>query len=100
MARGDYRELKRLLLHEDLDPLRRGWSGLDFMGKAVLFKLMEPNAAMEFYRRLPFEEKYFLFCAFDRGSIAPVLEDLPPRMRSLFHHLPKECYDEMFRRLT
>jgi len=97
VACGDYRGLKRLLLQKNLDSLRRSWKRLEPMEKTVIFKLMEPRIAIDFYRELSFPEKYCLFSAFDQGSIAPVLEGLPPRRRSLFHRLPKTYYDDMLR---
>lgn len=99
VERGDYRELKRLLAQEDLKPLRVSWGKLEPMQKAILFKLMEPNVAMGFYVGLSFDDKYFLFSAFDPGAIAPLTEKLEPRLRALFHRLSEECYEEMLRDL-
>src|SRR5438128_159527 len=90
VSRRDYHGLKRLLKQGNLGPLRAEWKRLEPMEKAVLFKLMEPGVAMNFYRELSFSEKYFLLTAFDPGSIAPVLEDLPPSTSALFHRLPEQ----------
>lgn len=95
VARGEYSEIKRLMSPLNLDSLSREWKKLKPMERAVIFKLMEPRTAMEFYRQLSFSEKYFLFGAFELGSIAPILEDLPPRTRALFHRLPDAFYGEM-----
>ena len=89
-----------MLAGEALETPRRAWKELKPMEKVVLFKLMEPKPAMRFYDALPPDEKYFLFTAFDPGSIAPITEDLSPRLRSLFHRLTEECYEHMLRGLA
>jgi Mg/Co/Ni transporter MgtE len=98
-ASDDWRALKRLVSKGPPADLRARWSRLEPVRKAALFKLMEPEAAMGFYRELPFEERYFLLGAFDAGAIAPILEGLSPRERSLFHRLSRDCFDEMLEAL-
>lgn len=97
---GRYAELKASLKELGLKDLAAAWPALAPMEKAVAFKLLDPKPALDFYSRLPFVEKYFLLCAFDPNSIAPVLENLSPAERSLFHRLPEECYNVMFHQVV
>ena len=62
-------------------------------------KLKNVLVALEFYRGLPFAQKYFLFSGFPREAIAPVLEDLAPALRRLFVQLPSDFKKTMFREL-
>lgn len=95
---ADYAALKELAA-ERREELLASWGKLKPMDKLVVFKLMSAPAALEFYERLPFREKYFLLCGFPLQSIAPVLEAAGPAGRRLFVQLPREFYDRMFRRL-
>lgn len=97
--RADYAALKALATAADRAELVEVWDKLKPMDKLVVFKLMSAPAALEFYDRLSFREKYFLLCGFPLASIAPVLEAAGPAERRLFVQLPREFYDRMFRRL-
>ncbi len=108
----DIAELRKLLQDEDYERLKTAlvgvncafllevWSGLKSLEKLILFKLLELEPAMGFYSKLSFDEKYFLLCAFDVNSIAPVLEKLSPKQRALFVTLPDPCYDKMFHQVV
>src|SRR5687767_7663798 len=95
LERSDYAGLKENLGSCDLSTLASGWTALKPMEKLVLFKLMEPSRAMEFYGGLDFDDKYFLLNGFSLESISPVLERLSDRERSLFNPMPAACYDRM-----
>lgn len=99
MARKDYARLRQALGACDPAVLARLWPSLRPLEKLVFFKLMDASAAMDFYARLPFQEKYFLFCGFPLQSIAPILEEAGAFQRRLFVQLPRAFYELMFRRL-
>ena len=79
----------------DLAALARSWPRLDSLRKLLLFKLLAAPRALELYGRLPFREKYFLFCGFPISVIAPILEDAPPALRRAFVQLPAKFGDLM-----
>lgn len=99
IERKDYGGLRRALAEADRETLAEAWPRFRPLEKLVLFKLMDAPAALEFYRGLPFKERYFLLCGFPLNSIAPVLEEASPAERRLFVQLPREFYDRMFRQL-
>lgn len=84
----------------NLAELAIAWPKLKPLQKLTLFKLLDAPRALEFYARLPFDEKYFLLCGFPLQSIAPVLEGLSSADRRRFVQLPREFYDRMFRQLV
>ncbi|MBI3549952.1 MAG: hypothetical protein HY078_13020 [Elusimicrobia bacterium] len=95
-ASRDYALLKTELAKAAPQELARAWPALAPMEKAACFKLIDaPEDAMAFFKTLPFEERYFLLGAFDLGALAPLLEDAPPKVRSLFRRMPEEAYGEM-----
>lgn len=71
------------------------WGKLDPMGKLLAFKRLNAAEALEFYRALPFEDKYFLFCGFPLESIAPLLETLPEAERGRLQMWPKDFQRRM-----
>lgn len=97
---GAYAQLRSWLARADLAALARDWSGLDAMHKLIAFKLMNAAQALDFYRRLPAAEKYFLFCGFSLNAIAPILEDAPASVRRLFVQLPAKFQAFMLRELA
>ena len=97
---ADYARLSLALRDADLRALAGAWARFAPLEKLVLFKLLDPPRALEFYARLAFRDRYDLLCGFPLNSIAPVLEDLPPAQRRPFKQLPRECYDRMFRLLA
>ena len=98
--RRDFPALKKLLACVDTQTLLQAWPSFQPLRKAALFKLLEPTDAMEFYRELSPDEKYFLLCAFEPGCIAPLVEDLAPVARSVFRRLPESCFEQMFRQFA
>jgi Mg/Co/Ni transporter MgtE len=99
LDKKDYRGLERLLADMRLEKLAQAWPGLAVFEKLIVFKLLDAVRALEFFGRLPFPEKYFLFCGFPLQAIAPVLEDLPAESRRAFVSLPREVRERMFRQL-
>ena len=97
---GDYAQLRQWLARADRQALARGWTGLEPMHKLVAFKLMDAASAMDFFDRLPYREKYFLFSGFGIDSIAPVISGAPPSVRRLFVSLPARFYKTMLQRLA
>ena len=100
LARRSYALLRSRLAGERLEFLLAAWPGLDPMSRLVLFKLMDPLRAMEFYGALPYADRYHLFCGFPLDAIAPVLEPLEESERRLFHKMPRDYYERMFRDLS
>lgn len=100
LAGRDYGRLETLMAAANLAELALLWPALAPLEKLVLFKLLDAPRALEFYARLPFNEKYFLLCGFPLQAVAPVLEGLPPAERRRFVQLPREFYDRMFRQLV
>lgn len=99
IKRRAYSSLKDRLGCEENGSLAQAWPALAPMEKLIIFKLMEPGRALEFFAVLPFEEKYFLYCGAPLETIAPVLEDLRAPERRLFHQLPRGFAEKMFRSL-
>lgn len=101
IAVGDYAGLRAQLRGADPALLARLWPRLQPLHKLVAFKLMNAAAAMDFFKRLPYDERYFLFCGFAPVCIAPVLEGVPPGSRRLFVRLPapfqKRMLDDLLR---
>lgn len=95
-----YSELKKALAAMDDEPLASAWPQLGPLEKLAFFKLMDPPRALAFYGGLSFKEKYFLLCGFPLNSIAPLLEGLEAGQRRLFHQMPRDFYDRMFRQLV
>lgn len=95
-----YDELKNYL--DGLDPKRlaASWPELKPIEQLVVFKLMDGPLAMELYGELSFKEKYFMLCGFSLNAISPILEKMEPLKRRLFHQLPRDDYDKMFRQLV
>ncbi len=87
--------LRAWLAAADLAVLACSWPRLDSLRKLLLFKLLAAPRALELYGRLPFREKYFLFCGFPISVIAPILEDAPPALRRAFVQLPAKFGDLM-----
>lgn len=96
----DYAGLRAWLKSADRARLARGWARLEPLHKLVAFKLLDAASAMEFYRVLPFREKYFLLSGFPLDAIAPVLESAPAAARRQFVRLPAEFAALMFRELA
>ncbi len=92
--------LKERVSECDLGALAGVWREFKPMEKLVLFKLFSPLRALEFYSSLDLNAKYFLLCAFDLNSIAPVLEGLPTEAQNLFRTLPDQYYDRMLGQLA
>ena len=99
-AAAAYAELDAFAAELSLAGLAKAWSAFKPMTKLALFKLMDPPRALELYGLLPFDERFFLLCAFPLASIAPILETLSPSQKTLFHQMPREYYDRMFRQLV
>ena len=99
LSRKDYGGLRRALGKAEREALAEVWPRFRPLERLVLFKLMDAPAALEFYRELPFKERYLLLCGFPLNSIAPILEEVGPAERRLFVQLPREFYDRMFRQL-
>lgn len=95
MREREYSSLRDWLAAADLGDLAEAWAALEPMQKLVSFKLLPAPRALEFYAGLSVDEKYFLLCAFDLGSISPVLEELSPEDSALFVELPPAAYDRM-----
>lgn len=96
----DYASLKAQVASMDNGGLLAVWRRLRPLERLLLFKLLPAGRAMNLFEALDFEQKYFLFCGFDRGAIAPSLEGLPKRIKASFTSLPESCYDEMLRLLA
>lgn len=96
----DYAALEPELAAAALPALAKAWPALEPMEKLVAFKLLGAARALELYALLPFAERYFLLGGFPLQSIAPVLEGLGPLERRRFVQLPRDFYDQMFRRLV
>ncbi len=92
--------MKRELDSLSAEELRRRWTALDPMEKALCFKLLDEERAMALYESLPLEERYFLLCSFPEGSIAPVARALPPAERGLFSRLSPAAYERMIKSLA
>ncbi len=75
------------------------WAKLSPMQKLAVFKLLSPEAALEFFKTLSFEDKYLVFSGFEPGSIAPLTEELSAGRRALFEKLGRDAYGEMLRHL-
>jgi len=88
-----YADLAAFAAEAGAERLAGLWAGLKPMERLVLFKLLEPSRALEFYRGLAFEEKYFLLCGFPLAAIAPVLE----RAGGFFKPHPSWLYERMCR---
>ncbi|MDD5658077.1 MAG: hypothetical protein PHF00_12575 [Elusimicrobia bacterium] len=97
---GAYGELRAFLRGADLALLARGWRRLEPLHKLVAFKLMSAAAALELFARLPYEERYFLYCGLPAASIAPILERAAPAERRLFVQLPAPLQRRMFESLA
>ncbi|MBI4376409.1 MAG: hypothetical protein HY549_08165 [Elusimicrobia bacterium] len=95
LERRDYPELQAILAQSSLTELGEIWPGLKPMSKMICFKLLNAPKALEFYDRLGFEDRYFLFCAFPLAAIAPVLEEASERDRLRFIQLPRAGYERM-----
>ncbi|MBI5199947.1 MAG: hypothetical protein HY925_00035 [Elusimicrobia bacterium] len=76
------------------------WRKLSPLRKLAVFKLLSPDAAMAFFSKLDFADKYLIFSGFEHGSIAPLTEGLPPGRRALFEKLGSDAYGEMLRQLS
>jgi len=100
IASRRYARLSAVLSGEDVQNLAGFWQGLRPVEKLVLFKLMESKSALSLYRRLPFEEKYFLLLGHPTGSAGPAIEGLPPSLRRLFAEKPEGFYDHMLTMLV
>jgi len=99
-AAGAYGELRPWLARADQEDLARCWPRLEPLHKLIAFKLMDAASALDFFRRLPYKERYFLFSGFPLQSIAPVIADAPASVRRLFVQLPAGFYGTMLRELT
>lgn len=95
-----YGELRALLAGLGAVRLAGLWREFEPIEKLVQFKLLSPRKALELYAALDVDAKYFLLCAFELESIAPVLARLPPKTRGLFRRLPEAYYDRMLRALA
>lgn len=100
IEKKNFRALHARAAECDLGALAEGWREFQPMEKLVIFKLLSPLRALEFYSSLDLNAKYFLLCAFDLNSIAPVLEELPSGVRELFCRLPDQYYDRMLGQLA
>jgi len=100
LSHADYKEIKSSLEVGDLTELLEAWRFFRPMERLLLFKLMEPRRALDFYSQLEFNERYFLLCAYEPNSIAPVLEKLSPQNRALFKPLPAVYYDRMLKMIV
>ncbi|MFH2203166.1 MAG: hypothetical protein ABIJ96_08645 [Elusimicrobiota bacterium] len=100
IAGEDFAVLGREVGRCGLERLADAWREFRPIEKLILFKLMEPKRAFAFYARLDFDGKYFLLCAFDRNTIAPVLDKASRPVRALFKTLPASYYDRMLRLLA
>jgi Mg/Co/Ni transporter MgtE len=99
LDRCAYEEVRDLLAESELELLATQWSDFKPLDKLTLFKLLAPARAFEFFSGMDVSNKYFLLCAFELESIAPVLEKLAPAERSLFVKLPAAYYDRMLHQL-
>ena len=85
---GSYAGLRAWLAGADRGELARAWPRLRPLHKLAAFKLMDAASALQFYRALPYRERYFLFSGFPLQSIAPLIADAPASARRLFVQLP------------
>jgi hypothetical protein len=92
---GAYGELRAWLAQADRRGLARTWPLLAPLHKLAAFKLMDAASAMDFYRALPYRERYFLFSGFPLQSIAPLIAEAPASVRRLFVQLPARFYGAM-----
>ncbi len=90
-----YADLKRLLEQEPISSILSEWKNLKPLERLVVFKLLPVDKALELYGKLDDSEKYFLFCGLGPQSIAPILENLSDRDRSLFIEIPKNFAEDM-----
>lgn len=100
LSSKDYPRLKARLSGMSPAELAPEWKALPPLEKLAVFKLLAPDVAIAFFRTLGFEDKYLVFCGFDPGAVAPLLEDLPPGRAALFERLGPEAYREMLRQLS
>jgi Mg/Co/Ni transporter MgtE len=100
LSLGEYSGLKSILLDCDLPALAGFWTSFKPVDKLTLFKLLEPQRALQLFSQLDFDEKYFILCGHDLNSIAPVLEPLSPSQRRLFVELPAVYYDRMLQMMV
>lgn len=92
--------LKAKLSGLELGELAAEWEELPPMERLAVFKLLVPDKAMAFFKTLSYEERYRVFCGFEPGAIAPLVEDLPPGRAALFERLGPDAYREMLRLLS
>ncbi|MBI5239534.1 MAG: hypothetical protein HY926_03615 [Elusimicrobia bacterium] len=97
---GEYARLRAWLAQADRKELARAWPRLAPLHKLAAFKLMDAASALDFYRVLPYRERYFLFSGFPLQSIAPLLFDAPAATRRLFVQLPARFYGDMLEDLV
>jgi Mg/Co/Ni transporter MgtE len=92
---GDFAPLRAWLARADRGELARDWPRLAPLEKLAAFKLMDAVSALQFYRSLPYRERYFLFCGLPLQSIAPLIADAPASVRRLFVQLPAKSQGAM-----
>lgn len=100
LSAKDYPRLKARLSGMTPAEIAPQWKGLPPVEKLAVFKLLAPEEAIAFFKTLSFEEKYLVFCGFEPGAIAPLVEDLPPGRAALFERLGPDAYREMLRLLS
>ncbi len=91
----EFHAAKSLVNEGRTEPLAEVWPRLPLFERLIVFKLLTPENAWALFESLDSEFRFELFTAFDLGSIAPVLESLPEKERSLFVVLPEEFYERM-----
>ncbi len=96
---GRYADLKRLLEQEPISSILSEWKNLKPLERLVVFKLLSVDKALELYRKADEAEQYFLFCGLGSQTIAPILENLSDRERSLFIEIPKNFAEDMMAEL-
>jgi len=93
-----YRRLREALQAVSDGEILSCWSRFSPMGHLILFKLMEAGRAVQFFRILPFESRYFLLGGLPLGALGPVLHSMPnEEAQEIFHQLDEEQAEELFR---
>lgn len=74
LERRDFAGAKRWALAKGPEGLAKEFPSLGPVEKLAAFKLLDAKPAMELFDKLSFDDQYFVFSGFDRGSIAPLTE--------------------------
>lgn len=99
LSRRAYGELKARLGVLDLGELAARWGRFSVPDRLVIFKLLDAPRAEDFWRRISFEDRYFLLMALPTESLGPALDHAEAGKRRLFHELPRPVAEKMTREM-